>query len=693
MTVAQDVETPENASYTADDIVHLEGLDAVRKRPGMYIGSTDSKGRTHLVFEIADNSVDEALAGHCTEITVTLHADGSVQVDDNGRGIPVDVNSKSGLSAVELVMTKLHAGGKFGSSGYKSAGGLHGVGASVVNALSQRTDVTVRRDGKVHEISFCRGTAGTFASNDPAAKFTRGGGLRVTGKYTGGGTGTSVRFWPDPAIFLPGSSIDADAVIARCRQTAFLVPGLAMTAVDSRGADPVIQRFQFVGGLVDMVEHLTPAGTKLVTDPVLVTGKADFKETVPMLDEQGHMDNVEVPRDVDVSVAFAWNTGYDPVVESFVNVVRTPLGGTHQKGFERAVLTAVRKGIENTRGLLKANEAAPILDDILEGLVAVVSVNVPEPQFGGQTKESLATAGVTKCVTSILEPAMREWITSAKSKAQARVVMEKVVNASRVRLTQRAQKDAARRKTALETSSMPAKLADCRSTDVGRSELFIVEGDSAAGSATEGRSAEYQAILPIRGKILNVEKATLKQMLDNAECASIIQVVGAGTGRTFDLDAMRYGRIMLMADADVDGSHIRTLLATLFMRQMRPVIEAGRLYAAVPPLFRVKTKGRNPESLLAYTKADLDRILADLTRKGREWETPIARFKGLGEMNSLDLWNTTMDPSVRTVRRITMRDAQHAERTLSLLMGTEVPPRREWIVSYADRIDRDAIDA
>jgi len=680
------------SGYTADDIVHLEGLDAVRKRPGMYVGGTDTQGRTHLVYEIVDNSVDEALAGHCTHIGVTLYPDGSVQVQDNGRGIPTGVNAKSGLTAVELVMTKLHAGGKFGSSGYKSAGGLHGVGASVVNALSARTDVTVHQKGKIHQISFKRGTAGIFAGDGPDAPFTAKAGLRVTGSYKGKDSGTSVRFWPDPAIFIPGSIIDAEQVVARARQTAFIVPGLTMTVTDQRGDGPVVQEFAFTGGLVDMVEHLTPTGTKIVTDPRLVTGTAQFTETVPTLDDKGNMVSADVTRDVEVAVAYAWNTGYDQVVESFVNVVRTPLGGTHRKGFERALLNAVRKSIDGTRGLLKSNEQPPILDDALEGLVAVVTVNVAEPQFVGQTKEQLGTPGVAKCVAEVMEPALIEWAKAPKTKQQARVVLEKIVNASRVRLTQKATKEAARRKTALESSSMPAKLADCISTGTDRSELIIVEGDSAAGSAKKGRNAQYQAILPIRGKILNVQKATLKQVLDNAECSAIIQCIGAGSGRTFDLSQMRYGRLIVLADADVDGKHIYSLLSTLAWKYMRPLVEAGRLYVAMPPLFGIKTKGRNPEQFQCYTQAQMEAKVRELEKAGKQI-AGIQRFKGLGEMDAEELWSSTMNPATRSIKRVTVADVEAAEMMLDLAMGDEVAPRRKWIADNSDSVDPDAIDA
>lgn len=688
MTTAQ----PDTA-YTANDLTHLEGLDAVRKRPGMYIGSTDTRGLHHMVWEIVDNSVDEALAGHCSRIDVTLHPDGSVEVSDNGRGIPVDIHRASGTSGLALIFTNLHAGGKFGGSGYKSAGGLHGVGSTVVNALSARMDATVRRDGKVHAISFQRGLVGEFAGSGPNAKFTKTKDLKVVGKYPAKqGTGTTVRFWPDPMIFLKDATLDVDTVRARARQTAFLVPGLAISVKDGRNGAITEETFQFDGGIVDMVRHLAPTGTKPLTGILHFTGEGTFKETVPMLDEQGHMVSTDVVRTVEVNVALDWNTGYETDLRSFVNVVSTPDGGTHRNGFEAAIRRTLPAAIQATRGMLKPREEPPTLDDCLEGVTAVISVNVPEPQFVGQTKDKLGTAGVAKAVTEVVAAGLKKWMDDRKTKTEAKVVLGKIVEASRVRLTQKATKDAARRKTALEGASMPAKLVDCRANGVARSELFIVEGDSAKGSARDARVAEYQALLPIRGKILNVQKATLGRVMENEECAAIIQAIGAGSGRTFDLEAMRYGKIIIMADADVDGSHIRTLLICLMWKFMRPLVEAGRLYTAMPPLHRITTKGRNPEVVTTYTAAEFEQEQARLEREGKQI-AEVKRFKGLGEMNAADLWTTTMDPSVRSVRRITAGDAEAAEAILELLMGDAVGPRRDWIIEHSNDIDREAIDA
>ncbi|MGN9813079.1 DNA gyrase/topoisomerase IV subunit B [Micromonospora sp. BQ11] len=677
--------------YGADDLTHLEGLDAVRKRPGMYIGSTDSRGVGHLVNEILDNSTDEGVAGHATTITVTLHADGSVQVDDDGRGIPTDVHAKSGISGVELVLTRLHAGGKFGGSGYKTSGGLHGVGASAVNALSRRFDVTVRRSGKVHAMSFRHGVPGVFDGDGPDAPFTAGPGLQVVGGMKRGQrTGTSIRYWHDARYFETGAALDVEAVRTKLRNTAFLVPGVDYRLRDETGEEPTEERFHYPEGLTAMVEFLAPSGDRPVSGTLLVTGEGTYRENAA--DANGVMQS-NVQRRAEVEVAFRWGTGYERTVECFTNTIRNAHGGTHRKGFERALARTLADAIRTTRGLLKAKEDAPTLDDVLEGMTAVVHVRIPEPQFTSQTKDELSTAGITKVMQSQVEQHVKAWLEDRRTKAEARTVLQKIVDAARVRLTQKQQKDAARRKTALEGAAMPAKLVDCRSAGIERSELFIVEGDSALGTGRLARSAEYQALLPIRGKILNVQKANLQQVLDNAECAAIVQVLGAGSGRTFDLSALRYGRVLIMADADVDGAHIRTLLITLFARYMRPLIEAGRLYAAMPPLHKITTKGRNPQTIYTYTQAEMESTVRKLEKSGKQIVTPIPRFKGLGEMDADELWETTMNPATRAVRRITLDDVEAAERILDLLMGEKVEPRRNWLIDSADRVDREAIDA
>ncbi|GAA4670469.1 hypothetical protein GCM10023214_76390 [Amycolatopsis dongchuanensis] len=1162
--------------YGADDLTHLEGLEAVRKRPGMYIGSTDSRGINHLLTEIVDNSTDEGVAGHATRVVVTLHADGSVQVDDDGRGIPTDKHAKSGLSGVELVLTRLHAGGKFGGSGYKTSGGLHGVGASAVNALSHRFDVTVKNAGKVHEMSFAHGTPGVFDGPGPKAKFTPQPGLRVAGKMKRGErTGTSIRYWYDARYFESGAKLDVEAVRTKLRNTAFLVPGVTYVLRDATEGSISEETFSYPNGLRDMVDFLTPGGDKPVSGTLMITGEGTYKENAA--DENGVMKS-NVERRAEVEVALRWSTGYERTVECFTNTIRNVHGGTHRRGFDRGALKALQEAISKTRGLLKPKEDLPTVDDVLEGMTAVIHVRIPEPQFTSQTKDELSTAGITRVIQGIVEKQLKAWTEDRKTKAEAKVVLQKVVDAARVRLTQKLQKDAARRKTALEGASMPPKLVDCRTTGVSRSELFLVEGDSALGcftgdtkvalasgksrsfadlaadwdrgishfgyatnkagrvvvvplvaprltkrdaplvrvtldngesvrctpdhlfrlrdgsyrradelvagdslmplyrsvsaksagdkldgyervwmndraewvythyladahnlrhgldsadngnvrhhvdvdkrnndprnlrrmtwedhaalhasmrgphvhegyrawlsssagqefksaalsaqwedpdfraaclrrlaernadpafrerfeqgfqdwydslgdderatyaermrdqqaaywahpehraaaaervriffakpgrragwseraeqqwqdedllewcsrktaeqfsdpaererqraavlawhrnhpefgeqhslrmklrmadpenghlaKAQEGRAryvatvpreervaqqnegrrvaalkrlatvmpgvpdaelanayethrlrtartglrfdrlpascggdlealreaaamvnhrvvsvealdetadvydltvdgyhnfaldagvfvhnsarmarvSEYQALLPLRGKILNVQKASLGDTLKNAEIASIVQVLGAGTGRTFDLSQMRYGRVILMADADVDGSHIRTLLITLFARYMRPVIEDGRLYAAMPPLHKITTKGRNPETHFTFTQREMEQKVAELERAGKQIVTPVPRFKGLGEMDADELWETTMNPATRSVRRITLDDADAAEAALDLLMGEKVEPRRNWLIESSGRVDQAAID-
>jgi DNA gyrase subunit B len=1160
--------------YGADDLTHLEGLEAVRKRPGMYIGSTDSRGINHLFTEIVDNSTDEGIAGHASRVVVTLHADGSVQVDDDGRGIPTGVHAKSGLSGVELVLTRLHAGGKFGGAGYKTSGGLHGVGASAVNALSHRFDVTVKRDGKVHQMSFAHGVPGLFDGPGPKAAFTERSGLQVAGKMKRGEpTGTSIRYWYDARYFEAAAALDVEAVRAKLRSTAFLVPGVTYVlrhAVDGSIGE---ETFHFPGGLSDMVDFLTPAGDRPVCGTLLIRGEGTYFENAA--DANGVMRS-KVERRAEVEVALRWGTGYDSTVECFTNTIRNMHGGTHRKGFDRAALKSVQEAVSKARGLLKPKEDPPALDDVLEGMTAVIHVRIPEPQFTSQTKDELSTAGITKVVQGIVEREIRSWTEDRKTRGEAKTVLQKVVDAARVRLTQKQQKDAARRKTALEGAAMPPKLVDCRTTGVSRSELFLVEGDSALGcftgdtmialvsgqsrsladlaadwargvthfgyatnkagrvvvvplveprltkreaalvrvtidngesvrctpdhlfrlrdgsyrradalapgdslmplyrgvsskaaghnldgyervwmndreewvythyladaynlrhgldstdngnvrhhvdvnkrnndprnlrrmtweghaalhaammgehvhegyrawltnggmefksaamaeqwadpafreaclerlatmnkdpdfrrrieqafqdwygalsdaervayaermrerqaaywahpehraaaaervrvffakpgrraewsdrsrvqwqderllewrsnatteqfadpvererqraaviawhkehpefgqrhsvrmkirmrdpetghlariraghqryvssvpreekaarqnegrriaalkrlsallsvsdedlagtyeadrkknartgyrfdrlvahyggdyaalraaaahvnhsvvsvdkldetadvydvtvdhyhnfaldmgvfvhnSARMARVSEYQALLPLRGKILNVQKASLADTLRNAEIASIVQVLGAGSGRTFDLSTMRYGRVILMADADVDGSHIRTLLITLFARYMRPVIEDGRLFAAMPPLHKVMTKGRNPETRFTFTQREMETVVAGLEKAGRQVVKPVPRFKGLGEMDAEELWETTMNPATRSVRRITMDDARAADEALELLMGERVEPRRAWLVESAARVDQESID-
>ena len=683
-------------TYTARHLSVLEGLDAVRKRPGMYIGSTDSRGLLHCLWEIIDNSVDEALGGHGSQVEVVLHADGSAEVRDEGRGIPVDVEPKTGLAGVELVMTRLHAGGKFGGGSYTASGGLHGVGASVVNALSSRFDVEVDRDGHTWAASFRRGVPGEFAGPGPDAAFSPASGLRKERRVAKRVTGTRSRFWPDPQVFVRDSEFTFDALTERARQTAYLVPGLTIRIRDEGRADgpPAEAEFCFDGGISEFCAHL--GSGEPVTEVLRLQGNGQFTETVPVLDEQGHMTPADVERELAVDIALQWNSGYETTTRSFVNVIATPKGGTHVAGFERAMVRTLNEQLRASR-LLKNGDEPVIKEDVLEGLTAVVAVRVPEPQFEGQTKEVLGTPAASRIVAQVLAAELKSYFESPPrgAKAQARAVLDKIAAAAKTRISAREHRENQRRKTALASSALPAKLADCRTAD-DRSELFIVEGDSALGTAKLARNSEFQALLPIRGKILNVQKSSLADMLKNAECASIIQVIGAGSGAAFDLDAARYQRVIFMADADVDGAHIRCLLLTLFHRYLRPMLDAGRIFAAVPPLHRIELSSpRKGQDKYRYTYSDpeLNRTLLELERRGQRWKEPVQRYKGLGEMDASQLAETTMDPRQRTLRRIKIEDAAAAEEMFNLLMGSEVAPRRDFIVGGAAELDLSRIDA
>ncbi|WP_434330408.1 DNA gyrase/topoisomerase IV subunit B [Microbacterium sp. CGR1] len=698
------------AEYSAHHLQVLEGLEAVRKRPGMYIGSNGSPGLMHCLWEIIDNAVDEAVAGNGSKIDIILHDDGSVEVHDRGRGIPVDVEPRTGLTGVEVVFTKLHAGGKFGGGSYAASGGLHGVGASVVNALSERLDVEVDRGGKTYAMSFHRGEPGLFADSGekrPDAKFTPfqdKSELRVVGKAPRGTSGTRIRYWADHQIFTKDAAFQLNDLVNRARQTAFLVPGLELVIRDERAANgsevegqAIETSYRYDGGISEFVEYL--ANDAPVTDTWRIQGEGTFKETVPVLQADGHMIATEVERVCAVDIAMRWGTGYDTTTRSFVNIIATPKGGTHQQGFEQELLKVLRSQVDQNARRLKVGSNDKLeKDDVLAGLTAVLTVNVPEPQFEGQTKEILGTPAVRQIVAQVIRKDLAARFSSTKrdDKSQATQLLDKIVAEMKARVSARAHKETQRRKNALESSTLPTKLVDCRTNEVERSELFIVEGDSALGTAKNARNSEFQALLPIRGKILNVQKASVGDMLSNTECASIIQVIGAGSGRSFDIDAARYGKVILMSDADVDGAHIRTLLLTLFYRYMRPLIEHGRVFAAVPPLHRVivMNPGSKPnETIYTYSEQEMHTLLAKLRKAGKRWHEPIQRYKGLGEMDAEQLANTTMDRGGRLLRRVRMEDAEAAGRVFELLMGNEVAPRREFIIDSSDRLSRESIDA
>jgi DNA gyrase subunit B len=681
-------------TYNAAHLLVLEGLEAVRKRPGMYIGSTDTRGLMHCLWEIIDNGVDEALAGVAGHVEVTMHPDGSVEVHDDGRGIPTDKEPRTGLPGVEVVATKLHAGGKFGGGSYNATGGLHGVGLSVVNALSSRMDIDVDRSPAQQGMSFRRGVPGVFDGDGPAAAFTPQSGLTRKGKRVAKGkTGTRVRFWPDRQIFTKDARFELEGLLGRARQTSFIVPGLELVIRDLSGADPVEEKFRHDGGIAEFVDFL--AKDEPVSGVLRLQGSDTFTETVPMLDDAGHMTPQDVERELGVDIAVRWGSGYDTEIRSFVNVIATPKGGTHVSGFENALTKTFNDAMRAAK-VLKVNDKDIVKEDILEGLTSVVTVRLAEPQFEGQTKEILGTPAARSVVRKVVAAEMKKFLTESRGaqKQQAKLVMEKVYSASKTRLSLRQQKENQRRKNALESSALPSKLADCRTTD-DRAELFIVEGDSALGTAKVARNSEFQALLPIRGKILNVQKASVGDMLKNAECSSIIQVVGTGTGRGFDLDAARYGKIIFMADADSDGAHIRTLLATLFFKYMPELIAAGKVYTAVPPLHRIEIS--NPKKgmekyVYTYSDQELQRKLAELKKKNVSWKDPVQRYKGLGEMDADQLAETTMDPRHRTLRRLTLDDADEAAAVFDLLMGSDVAPRKEFIVAGGGQLSETDLD-
>lgn len=627
--------------YGADQIQVLEGLEAVRKRPGMYIGSTSVRGLHHLVYEIVDNGVDEALAGYCTEINVMIEPNNIICVEDNGRGIPVEIHPKTKISTAETVYTVLHAGGKFGGdSGYKVSGGLHGVGASVVNALSNWTEVTIRRDGSLYQMKFEKG------------KTTQK--LEKIGEAQG--TGTKVRFLADDTIF-ETTDYEYEVLEKRFREIAFLTKGLKITIEDQREEIPKKAEFCFEGGLKSFVEFLNKNKEKLHKTPIYI----------------------EKDGEVPVEIAIQYTSSYSENIYTFVNNINTMEGGTHLEGFKRS-LTKVFNDYARGHNILKEKDSNLQGEDIREGITAVVSVKVKEPQFEGQTKTKLGNSEVTGVVQSMVNEALSTFLEENPNVAKS--ILEKCISASRAREAARKARELARKKNSLETSTLPGKLADCSSKNADECEVYIVEGDSAGGSAKQGRDRKFQAILPLWGKMLNVEKARADKIYGNDKLNPVILAVGAGIGSDFDVTKIRYGKVIIMADADVDGAHIRTLLLTFFFRYMRPLIENGNVYLAQPPLYKLSKKGM--EDKYCYTDEDLENAYKELEEKGigRE-QLGLQRYKGLGEMNPEQLWETTMNPETRTLVKVTMDDAIKADEIFSLLMGDEVEPRREFIQSNA----------
>jgi DNA gyrase subunit B len=651
-------------SYDARSITVLEGLEAVRKRPGMYIGSTGERGLHHLVYEVVDNSVDEALAGYASNIEVTLLADGGVRVVDNGRGIPVDEHPVEHRPAVEVVLTTLHAGGKFGGDSYAVSGGLHGVGVSVVNALAVRLDEVIRRDGYVWSQSYERGA--------PVTDLVRG---EATDE-----TGTTTTFWPDPMIF-ETTEWDFETLSRRLQETAFLNRGLRISLTDERpqaiseddeDADPTASRslvgkarvvvYEYPGGIADFVRYLNAS-----KEPV-------HGSVIEFADETEGMS---------LEVAMQWNASYTESVHTFANVINTAEGGTHEEGF-RAALTSVVNRYARDQKLLKEKEPNLTGEDVREGLTAIVSIKLAEPQFEGQTKTKLGNTAAKSFVQTVTNDHLRDWFD--RNPGEAKDIINKASQAARARIAARQARDLTRRKSLLETSSLPGKLADCQSTDPARSEIYVVEGDSAGGSAKGGRDPQFQAILPIRGKIINVEKARIDRVLKNNEVQSLITALGAGIHDEFDITKLRYHKVILMADADVDGLHIRTLLLTLLFRFMKPVIEAGHVYLAQPPLYKIKWEGRGVEPGYAFSDAERDRLIEAGIAEGRKDPRPrdgVQRFKGLGEMNAEELWDTTMNPARRVLLQVTLDDAAQADELFSVLMGEDVESRRSFITRNA----------
>jgi len=634
--VAIENEGLQNQAYEADQIQVLEGLEAVRKRPGMYIGSTSSKGLHHLVWEIVDNSIDEALAGFCTDIQVTIEKENWIRVEDNGRGIPVSIQEKMGKPAVEVIMTVLHAGGKFGGGGYKVSGGLHGVGASVVNALSVETIVQVHREGHIHEIKFQRGK--TIQE------------LKVIGDTDHNGTTT--RFKADPEIFKETTVYEYDILAHRIRELAYLNRGIKITIADEREGEVRSTTYHYEGGIRSYVEHLNQS-KEPIHDPIDVLGEKDG---------------------ISVEIAMQYNAGFSSNIFSFANNINTYEGGTHESGFKTA-LTRVINDYARKGGLLKEADANLTGEDVREGLTAIVSVKHPDPQFEGQTKTKLGNSEVSQITNSLFSDGFERFM--LENPTVARKVVEKGLMAARARVAAKKAREFTRRKNALEVSSLPGKLADCSSTNPAECEIYIVEGDSAGGSAKSGRDRHFQAILPLRGKILNVEKARLDKILSNAEIRAMITAFGTGIGEEFNLEKARYHKIIIMTDADVDGAHIRTLLLTFFFRFLRPLIEAGYIYIAQPPLYQVK-QGKHVE--YCYDDETLKEILERLPKMPKP---NVQRYKGLGEMNAEQLWDTTMDPEHRTLLQVELDDAIKANQAFERLMGDEVEPRRQFIEENA----------
>jgi DNA gyrase subunit B len=677
--------TNRSTTYDEKSIQLLEGLDAVRKRPGMYIGGTGPAGLHHLVWELIDNAVDEAAAGFANLVEITLHRDGSVEVADNGRGIPIGRHAEGGRTgdrtALEIVFTELHAGGKFGGGAYSSSGGLHGVGASVVNALAAKLVAEVDRDGATHRLTFVERAPGRI---DAKGRFHPGSALEKVRKIPPKRTGTRVRFWPDLEIFDPGLSIDPVLVREHAQLVCYLVPGLKVRIVDKRPGGET-DEFVAKGGLADLVAGHAGAP---ICEIITLHGTGTFEEKVPV---EGRMSVIE--REVAVDVALRWTTSFDSRVDSFVNTIPTPDGGTHVAGFDRALTRVVNElvvpGNRKLAKLARAGNDRAEKSDVQEGLVAALKVTFSEPQFKGQTKQELGTPAIASIVAEVVRQGFSNWMEGAGRKTHINAVRDKLTQAILTRVSTRSALEARRKAANLTSAGRPDKLADCRRHGLD-TELLIVEGDSAAGPAKAGRNAETMAVLPLRGKVVNASKSTMKQVIDNAEAQALFAAIGAGSGADFDLASARYGRVIILCDADVDGSHIRCLLLTLIYHYMRPLLEAGRVFAAQPPLYTVKV---GDDTVHAFSDAEKDQLTTELSKGNRKAENlQWVRFKGLGEMDVEELAVTCLDPETRILRRITMDDAAAAAELFETLMGNDVARRRQYLLDNSELIDRDSLD-
>lgn len=679
--------------YSAKNIKQLSQREHVRHRVGMYLGSNSDEGITVGLREFLDNAVDEALGGHGNEIAITFHPDGSAEVEDHARGLPIDKNTE-GINGIILTLGTIGSGGKFNSDNYAASGGLNGVGASAMVSTSSRTDVTVYRGGKMHQLSFKEGLPGFFAKeNDPFAKFTDNTEIKVSKDPRSAAeqkkhpSGTKIRFWPDFAVFLPESKFLVEDIKFRARSTAFLVHGLSITVNDLR--DPlhsVEDVYCFPGGIQDMLPTLT--SHNFITKPLHIKTEGSFDEVSTVMNSQGQMGQAEVTRNVGIDFAFAYTGDEETAFKSYVNIINTKNGGTHESGLWRAMSRVLINYAKSVPRLLGAKEESPTLEDVKDGFIGVLSISFPEPTYSGQEKSTLATPQITSVISQVVGNELKAWLDNKKNETQAKLIAKRIVEASRIRIQARDQKNTARKKSALETStSMPSKLVECGDVASEYSELFLVEGDSALGTMRAARDARYQALLPLRGKVLNVQKASTSEMLKNTECAAMIQVMGAGSGRSFTMEDARYSKIILASDADVDGAHITCLLITFFWKYMQDFVKAGKLYSLIPPLFAVKTMGKNGTVEYAVDQAELDAIMKRLDSKKIKYE--VSRNKGLGEMDPEPTWDTLMNPESRRLKRINAEDAQAATDMLELAMGAKVPPRRDWIVENRDKLSDD----